>query len=795
MPRLTAGVLAIALVAAACSVEPIEDPGIGAGSLTSTVYAADGSVLTEWHAGEDRVLVTYDDLPKHLVDAIVAIEDRRFWIHNGVDVRAVARAVGADIEAGQVVQGGSTITQQYIKNTIVGDDLTLERKASEMGLALRLEETLTKVEIFERYANTAFFGENAYGVGAAARRYFGKDVSELTLAESSLLAGLINRPTTLNPYENPAGAVARREVVLDEMVALGWIDRGTADAAAVTPLELAPRGQADLMRYPYFTDEVRRRLLENPALGATPEERFERLTGGGLEIHTTLDPQVQAAAEAAVFSVVPEEGPSGALVAIDPRDGRVVALVGGRDFYDTDDPVAQFNLATQGNRQPGSAFKPFALAAALEAGVSMDSTWPGGREAVVDGLGGSWRVSNYEAAFYPGLTLHEATVFSVNVPYAYLVDLIGPERIVEAANQAGIHTELDAVPSVVLGTQDVTVLDVAAGYTTFANGGIHVDPAFVTKVLDADGTVIYERTPTYSRVFSDEVAAGVTGALTEVVRRGTGQQAKIGRPVAGKTGTTEGNHDAWFVGYTPELVAAVWVGFAEGNLSMTAPNTEYTITGGTWPARIWSRFAIAALEGVAYSPPGTEAGDDLVTVTLDTTTGFLAGPLCPRSHVASVSLKPATVPSIVCPVHNPQGIAVRADGTVPKVHDRDLVEAVTLLEASGYRVSIDWDPGAMARPGMVEGQEPAAGTTLGAGLEVSLTVAGPEPGTIVPDVIGRHRADAIERLEAIGAKVTVIELSDPTPDPEIDIGPSGVWAQSPGAGEAFRDQITIWVVP
>lgn len=795
MPRLTVGALVIALVATACSVEPIEDPGIGAGSLTTTVYAADGSVLTEWHAGEDRVLVSYDQLPKHLVDAMVAIEDRRFWIHNGVDVRAVVRAVGADLEAGEIVQGGSTITQQYLKNTIVGDDVTLQRKATEMGLALRLEETLTKTEIFERYANTVFMGEHAYGVGAAARRYFGKDVSQLTLAESSLLAGIINQPTVLNPYDNPVGAMARREVVLDEMVSLGWVDRLDADRAALTPLDLRPRGAADRMRFPYFTDEVRRRLLDNPSLGATPEERFERLTAGGLAIHTTLQPDVQLAAEAAVFSVIPSEGPSGALVAMDPRSGHVLAIVGGRDFYDPEDPIAQFNLATQGNRQPGSAFKPFALAAALEAGVSIDSTWPGGRAAVVDGLNGSWRVNNHEQAFYPGLTLHEATVFSVNVPYAYLVDLIGPERVIAAADAAGIHTELEAVPSVVLGTQDVTVLDVAEGYTTFANEGIHVDPVFVTRIEDSSGNVLYDPMPTFSRVFSAEVAQGVTAALTEAVRRGTGQQAKIGRPVAGKTGTTEANHDAWFVGYTPELVAAVWVGFAEGNLPMVAPHTEYTITGGTWPARIWSRFAIAALEGEPYATTETTSDTELVTVSLDTSTGFLAGPLCPRSHVATVSLRPAAVPSVVCPIHNPQGVAIMADGTVPTVESYGIVEAVSLLEASGYQATVTWDTASDLLPGLISRQEPTAGTALAAGHEVRLFVAGPEPGTVMPDVIGRHRTDARQRLEALGLQVSVVELLDPSPDPNVDVGSDGVWGQFPGPGDPVTDQVTVWVVP
>ena len=794
MPRLTAGVLAIALVAAACTVEPIEDPGIGAGSLTTTVYAADGSVLAEWHAGQDRSLVGYGELPTHLINAVVAVEDHRFWIHNGVDVRAVARAANANLEAGEIVQGGSTITQQYVKNVLVGDDVTFQRKASEIGLALRLEETLTKPEILERYLNTIFFGEASFGIGAAARRFFDKDVAGLTLGESSLLAGLINSPTTLNPYDHPAKALVRRDVVLQEMISLGWVDRATADAASLEPLSLVPRGSADEMRFPYFTDEVRRRLLDNPALGDTPEERHENLTGGGLSIYTTLDPHTQLAAEAAVGSLIPDDGLSAALVAIDPRDGRVLAIVGGRDFYDDTDSIAQFNLATQGTRQPGSAFKPFALAAALEAGVDIESNWPGGRRAVVDGLNGAWEVANHEDAYYPGLTLREATVFSVNVPYAYVVDLIGPERVVAAAAAAGINTELTAVPSIVLGTQDVTVLDMAEGYTTFANNGIHVEPVFVTRIEDADGTKLFEHVPTYGRVFSEDVGRDVTGALTDAVRRGTGQHAKIGRPVAGKTGTTEGNHDAWFVGYTPELVAAVWVGFPEGNIAMVAPHTEYTITGGTWPARIWSRFAISALEGVSYSQLETTSNAELVTVRLDTSTGFLAGPLCPRAHVATVRLRPAVVPSIICPIHNPQGVAVHDDGTVPGVEGFGIVDAVMLLENGNYDVKISWTAESEhVTPGTIVVQNPTANAALEPGLTVSIVVAGPEPGTVVPDVTGRHSVDAVARLEGAGNAVDVITLADSTPDEST--APNLVWSQVPGGAEPTTGRVTIWVQP
>jgi len=790
MPRLGAGALVIALIASACSVTAIEDPGIGAGGLTTTVLAADGSVLAEWHAEEDRALVAYSDLPTHLVNAIVAIEDRRFWVHNGVDVSAVARATRENVSAGAVVEGGSTITQQYVKNVLLSDDVTLERKAEEMGVALQLEETLTKEEILERYLNTIFFGEGAYGVSAAAKRYFGTTVNALTLGQSALLSGLVAEPSNLNPYDHPEAALARREVVLAAMLELGWIDAESAARASAEPLDLARRGISDRMRYPYFTDEVRRRLLENPALGATSDERYEALTSGGLKIYTTLDPMVQTAAEAAIGSVLPEDGPSGALVAIDPRNGHVLAMVGGKDFYDPDDPIAQFNLATQGHRQPGSAFKPFALAAALDLGVSLDSMWPGGRVAYIRSGDEIWTVRNHEDAYYPGLTLKEATVFSVNVPYAHLVDHIGAEAVVSTARDLGITSDLAPVPSIAMGTEEVTVFEMAAAYGTFATGGIGVSPVLVSRIEDREGRTIYEYLPAFQRVLDESVADQVTATLTETVRRGTGQQAKIGRPIAGKSGTTEGTHDAWFVGYTPELVAAVWVGFAEGNRAMVAPNTPFTVTGGTWPAQIWSRFAISALGGVGYTDAPAAVEDDMVTVKIDISTGFLAGPLCPRATVATVEMKRSAVPSIVCPIHNPDGLAVLADGHVPAVGTYTIVDAVSVLEAAGYGIALVWVEVPQV-PGTVIGQFPEPGAQLPVGSIVDLVVAGPEPGTVSPDVFGRHRADATLRLEAVGQQVTVIVVAAP----DGATGPYRVWAQVPSAGEAVTGKATIWVQP
>ncbi|MBN2113773.1 MAG: transglycosylase domain-containing protein [Acidimicrobiia bacterium] len=794
MSRRAAGVLVIALIAAACAVEPIEDPGIGAGSLTSVVYAVDGTALTKWHAGEDRVLVAYEHLPRHLVDAVVAIEDQRFWVHPGVDLRAMVRAVRADLEAGEVVEGGSTITQQYIKNALLTPEVSLDRKMREVSLALGVEKTLSKQEIFERYINTVYFGNGAYGIGAAARRYFGKEAAALTLDESALLAGLIRRPNDLNPYEFPNAAISRRQTVLAKMVELGWLAEDEADAAGVRPLDLQPEGSADRSLFPYFTEEVRRRLLAEPALGDTPEDRFDLLTTGGLRIYTTLDPAAQIAAEAAVASVLPSGGPAAALAAVDPRTGHVLALVGGADYYDTSDPVAQFNLATLGRRQPGSAFKPFVLAAALEAGIGLDAEFQGGRAAVIRTAAGRWRVENFNQLTYPNLTLLEATVFSVNVVYARLMGLLEPEQVIAVARAAGINTPLEPLPSLALGTQEVTVLDMASAYATFAAGGLHIDPILVTRIEDQSGRILFEAVPTIERALDPAVAEQVTAALTEVVRRGTGQQAKIGRPVAGKTGTTEGQYDAWFVGYTPELAAAVWVGFPQGDRPLEAPHTPFTITGGTWPAQIWARFATGALSGIPYRDLPDADQDDLVAVQVDLSTGFLAGPLCPRAHVATVLVHPDDAPTVPCPIHNPEGLDLPAPGFVPAVAGRDLAEAVAWLEASGYQATAEW-VGAPGRvPGTVLVQYPAADSPLSPGAEVALTVVGPEPGTATPDVLNLAAADARRALEAYGFVVRVVV--GPEPDPGRAVLHRGqVWSQTPAAGEPPTGGITLLVNP
>lgn len=796
--RRISGVLALALVAGACSltVDPLEDPGIGESALTTIVYAADGSVLAHWHAGEDRTLVVYDDIPRHLIDAVVAIEDQRFWDHAGVDLRAIVRAAEANGEAGEIVQGGSTITQQYLKNVLLTNAVTLDRKLKEAALAVRLEEGLTKEEILERYLNTIYLGDGAYGVGTAAVHYFGKTVDELSLAEASLLAALIQAPGATNPRTNAQAAIDRRKIVLEKMVEQGYVSSAEATAASLEEIELAPPARRlARARYPYFVEELKQQLLDDPRLGATPTDRYNALFQGGLRIFTTLEPAIQEAAEESVAAVmVEDDGPEAALVSIDPRSGYVKAIVGGKDFYDTDDPIGQFNLATQGRRQPGSAFKPFVLAAALENGAGLYDVYEAGRKVEIQTDSRIWMVENYNQSAFPALTVLEATVYSVNVVYARLMAEVGPARVKDLAERAGITSELQPFHALALGAQEVTPFEMAAAYGTFAADGLHVEPAMFTAIETHDGRLVIENEPVITQAIEHEIADQVTTALTETVKRGTARRARIGRPIAGKTGTSQEHRDAWFVGYTPELVTSVWVGFAETNDVMEEPKTPITVTGGTWPAEIWAVFSLNALASVPYSPLAEVSADGTVAVDVDLSTGYLAGPRCPHENVHRLQLPPGDVPTVICPVHNPSDIVGIGAGEVPPVVGLELSRAVSALNRAGFEVRLDWEDGGSLSQGTIFGQSPDPGIPAQEGSIVTLTLAGPEPGVVMPSLLGLTLEEAQVELGLYGIPVRVVE------EAESDAADAArragrVWKQSPGAGAEPDASVTVWVNP
>lgn len=789
-------VLTLALVASACTndVAPLDDPGIGELSRTTIVYAADGSVLAEWFVDEDRIEVGLEQVPAECVNAVVAIEDERFFNHPGVDLRAVARALVANLEAGTIEQGGSTITQQYVKNAILTPEVTLDRKVEEATLALRLEETLTKEEILERYLNTIYLGAGAYGLGSASERYFNKPLNDLDLGECSLLAGMIQQPNATQPYRDPSAALARRRVVLQKMVDLGWASEEEATTADAADLALAPERVPDEMRYPYFTEEVKQLLLNDPALGRTPTDRYNAVFRGGLRVYTTLDPVAQDAAIASLAATLPEDGPSGALASVEPSTGYVRALVGGADFFDPDDPVARFNLATQGQRQPGSSFKPFVLAAALEQGFTLNSVFSGGSSVSISTPSGPWVVENYAGSAYPALSLLEGTVFSVNVVYAQLVDAVGPENVMNMAQASGIQSDLDPFHSIALGAQEVNVLEMASAYSTFAAGGTHIDPILIRYVETADGVNLYQPVPIVTHAMEKYVADQVTAALTEVVNRGTARRAQIGRPVAGKTGTSQAHRDAWFVGYTRELSTAIWVGFPEGAISMEPPLTEITVVGGSYPAQIFSAFAQTALESSSFVPLPTPDQDGIVNVLVDTSTGFLAGPFCPTEHLQQFPLPANEAPTVVCPVHNPTGVSSVGAVTVPNTIGMDLASATLELSEHNFLTQFVFSDNSSLPQGTVFNQSPSPGVEAQAGATILLTLAGPEFGATTPSILGRPLDVAAQILEANGIAVTVIV--EPEADPDAAIDRSGiVWKQDPASGSDTPDTVTVWVNP
>lgn len=594
--RLGSVALAVALVTAACSYQTRDlQVSLPAVAQSSFIYDVEGRLITTFRGEQHRRnLDSLDDVPRILQDAVVAIEDERFWEHQGVDVRALLRAARSNISVDGVFQGGSTITQQYVGRTFLDrTEITASRKISEIALALQLERAYTKEFILLQYLNTVNFGEGAYGVLTAAKEYFDKDLDELTIAESALLAGLIQAPSARNPYENRPSAIQRREAVLQRMLANAWITGKEFEQARTEPLRLAPRVATldEQYEYGYFVEEVKQWILNDPRFGATPDERVRLLFEGGLHIYTTLDPGVQRSAEAALETILPwEGGPSAAIVVIRNDTGHVQAMVGGRDFFG-EAASARFNLATQGGRQAGSGFKPFVLAAALEGGIQMSALYPAPNEIElpIPGLDETWEVSNFSEVGGGGLlTLREALVRSINTVFAQLMADVTPEVGVAMAERLGVASSLQPVLAAVLGSEDVTVLDMAAAYSTIARRGIYIRPTMVTRVTRLDGTVLYEHEPHSTRVLNSRIADELSDVMVEVVESGTGRRAQLeDRSVAGKTGTAENFVDAGFTGYTPQYTTAVWVGFPDAQIPMEPPTTERDVTGGSYPAEIF----------------------------------------------------------------------------------------------------------------------------------------------------------------------------------------------------------------
>ena len=602
-----AGITGAATVGPRCDLDRLRPVEIGQNSF---VYAADGSLLGSIPAEKNRQPVSLQRISKWMRLGTVAIEDRRFYEHSGIDLEGIARALAADVQAGRVVEGGSTITQQLVRNLYISREVTFERKLIEACLAVRLNNRRSKQWILESYLNTVYYGNHAYGVQAASQTYFSKPAWKLTLGQAALLAGLTQAPSVYDPLNKPDSALRRRNQVLQAMLAKGDItQRQYSGAVADRQLHLRPGRVYTRIREPYFFSFVREQLITQ--YGANT------VRSGGLRVYTTVDRRFQQQARNAILRTLPyRDDPAAAIVSINPSNGAIRAMAAvtpGRRGN-------QFNLASQARRQAGSTFKTFVLTAAVAEGVDPDSTYYSSRPFVYqpDPLSDPWEVSTYSHEYLGSTSIHNATLASDNTVFAQLTLDLGPEKVAEMAHRLGVRSNLKTkegvyVPSLGLGSAGISPLDMASAYATLAAGGIYSEPMAIRKVVLPDGTVDTDAgwgKPQRRRVIPDWVADEVTQILEDNIDEGTGTGAGVffDRPAAGKTGTTDDHTDAWFCGYTPTLSTTVWVGYPQAQIPMESVH-GISVAGGTFPATIWNLFmrsSIGNTDPVEFSEPVSE---------------------------------------------------------------------------------------------------------------------------------------------------------------------------------------------
>ena len=753
---------------------PSCDPARVHREVDGHIYAGDNhTILATLRGSQSRILVSRDEISPLMQQAIVAVEDKRFYQHRGVDMRGIGRAVWADLTSQHVVQGGSTITQQFVKNSCVTSKRTISRKLKEAALAWQLEQRWPKNRILTAYLNTIYFGNGAYGVQRAAQTYFNTSAKKLTLPQAALLAGLPADPSGYDPATNPALARARRAEVLRAMLAQNDITQADFRAALRAPL---PR-PADVRLpgiqgpAPYFANYVKQQLISKYGT--------RRVFGGGLNVHTTLDLRFQRLARKAIQSVLTEpNGPSAALVAIRPRTGEIVAMYGGDNFR-----ASQFNLAVQGERQAGSSFKPFVLATALRQGISPSTTFASKPVSIFIG-DRYWVVHDFENEYVGSANLTTATIISDNAVYAQLTKLVGPTNVAAMAHRLGITRHLNPYFAIGLGADAVSPLEMARAFSTFADDGARVDgsvfgnrPRAVTRIQNATGALLDDNRPLRRQVLASNDDRLLTSILEGVVREGTGKQAALAdRPAAGKTGTTENYGDAWFVGYTPELATAVWVGYPNSVRPMTTDYHGQPVAGGTFPAEIWHAFTQAALAGTppqqfpSYSVPYASAKrvawrDGRLQIDdgycQDTTeVDYFAG-TGPR-RTANCQPNEVDIPSVV---------------------GQPIAQARQRLAAQPLKANIVYKP---ARPkqrtNVVVAQFPRSGRASSFST-ITLVLAKPLDG-LVPRVLGLSVGRARARLRAARLDVSVPDGADDS---------AVVVRQSPVAGVAAAPHMRVTV--
>ncbi|WRH68938.1 MAG: penicillin-binding protein 1A [Planktothrix sp. GU0601_MAG3] len=588
---LTSSVVAGGLVGLAVSFRNLPDVRVLQNYVpteTTHIYDIKGVPLASLHDEANREVVSLNEISPHLKRAVIAIEDSNFFDHKGINPTGIVRAFVANFERGSTVEGGSTLTMQLVKNLFLSPNRTMSRKAAEAVMAIRLEQILSKDEILELYLNQVYWGHNLYGVETAARSYFNKSAKDLTLAESAMMAGLIPAPEDYSPFANYKKAKQRQLIVLKRMRELQWITPQEEATAKKQNLLVGKITSFSSSRLPYVTEAVVQEL----------SNRFgrEAVLKGGMRIQTTIDMNFQRMAEKTVsewhenlyYQGIYRSLENGqiALVAIDPRTHFVKAMVGGADYK-----TSQYNRAIQALRQPGSAFKPFVYYAAFASGkYGPDSTVYDSPVSYPDGYG-YYSPQNYGGGFSGAVSIRTALESSLNIPAVKLGQEVGLNQVIEVCRVLGIKSPIEPVISLPLGSVDLTPMEMAGAYATFANDGWHSEPTFIVQVTDSQGNVLLDNTPKPRLVLDQWAVASLNSVLQGVISRGTATRAQIGRPAAGKTGTTSSERDIWFAGYTPDLATAVWV----GNDNYTP--LSYGSTGGTTVAPIWRDFMSQALEG------------------------------------------------------------------------------------------------------------------------------------------------------------------------------------------------------
>lgn len=703
---------------------------------------------------ENRTVVPLSRISPIARQAVLAIEDHAFYQHGPLDLSSIIRALLADLRAGTTVQGGSTITQQLVKQTETGDAETITRKIHEAQDAVKLSKKYTKDQILDAYLNTVYLGGGAYGIQAAAEFYFGIPASKLNLVQGATLAGMIQQPNGFNPLLNPKASLHRRNQVLGRMHQLGWITPERYAKAVAQPIKVSAAGQVATITnpQPFFVQFVRYELLNDPRyafLGNTPEQRLHVLLTGGLKIHTTLNTTYQRyAMEAIRARMWGSDMPQSAVVSMDPETGAVVTMANGN--WSTKNHVDLTTDIGGSGRTAGSSFKAFTLATALEQGISPEAVFSTKSPMTIPNCGGgaTWTVSNAEGAGNMGqMNLWQATAGSINVVFAQLINEVGPSNVVAVAKKMGITTltPQDAVCPLTLGVtlSGLSPYEMTSGYSTLANMGSHCQPYVISSIVSRTGGTMFRQKPDCTQVIPRGVASEETRMLEGVITGGTGTAANIGRPAAGKTGTGENFIDAWFMGYVPQIVTGVWVGWAKAEIPMLDIPGYGEGFGGTLAAPIWHDYMARVVQGMPveqfpYAPP-------------------------PPPKLAKV----------------PNVVGLSQAGAVEALARYHLTAIVKLVNSN--------------RPaGIVVAQSPGGGASIPLGSGVHISVSNGHPpgpkGTTVPNVVGKSAGVAAAALKAAGFVVSITYQAAPASKVGL------VLAQTPGGGTKSPKGSTVTIV-